>query len=163
MLSKVLGSKKNKITESLNQESVIKDVIAKAKNLIDTLEKENAILRAGKTSQVKNIAEKKVAAVAKFSDAQAVIERYIRSGGEFEQNTPSMQALKELFSKLDAAKRDNEILISSNLEVSGQMIEIYKKVKIQESKRNYGYDEKGKVPDNKSKNVDPAFGLNNKI
>ena len=55
--------------------------------------------------------EKKVDSIAKFNEAQNDVEDYAKSGGQFDQQSSALKKLKDLFSKLDLAKKDNEILI----------------------------------------------------
>ena len=68
-----------------------------------------------------------------------------------------------MFFKLDLAKKDNEILIRSNLEVSDQMIEMYKENKAQETMRQFGYNKDGNVSTDKVKNAMPSVGYSNKV
>ena len=59
--------------------------------------------------------------------------------------------------------KDNEILIRSNLEVSDQMIEMYKANKARETMRQYGYNKDGNISTDKIKNAMPSVGYSNKV
>lgn len=157
----MLNSKNN--SNNLSQSAVVSKITKSLKDLVAILDKENAALKNGQISNIDMVVEQKVDAISKFNDAQHDIEDFVKAGGEFDQNSSSMKKLKELFSKLDIAKRDNEILIRSNLEVSDQMIEMYKENKTQETMRQYGYNKDGNVSSEKVKNTMPSVGLNNRV
>ncbi len=157
----MLNSKNN--SNNLSQSAVVSKITKSLKDLVAILDKENDTLKNGQISNIDMVVEQKVDAISKFNDAQHDIEDFVKVGGEFDQNSSSMKKLKELFSKLDIAKRDNEILIRSNLEVSDQMIEMYKENKTQETMRQYGYNKDGNVSSEKVKNTMPSVGLNNRV
>ena len=157
----MLGSK-NK-SSNLNQRGVVNGITKSLKDLIAIIEKENASLKVGQISNIAMVVEQKVEAISKFNEAEHDVEDYAKAGGQFDQNSAAMKKLKELFSKLDIVKKDNEILIRSNLEVSDQMIEMYKENKTQETMRLYGYNKDGNVSSEKVKNSMPSVGLNNRV
>jgi len=155
-------SSKNQ-SSSLNERSVVNGITKALKGLIAVIEKENASLKIGQISNIGMVVEQKIEAISKFNDAEYDIKDYAKAGGKFDQNSSSMKKLKELFSKLDVVKKDNEVFIRSNLEVSDQIVEMYKEHKKQETMRQYGYDKNGNISSEKMKNVMPAVGLNNKV
>lgn len=157
----MLGSK-NK-GNSLSQREIVSNLTKSLKDLITIIEQENALLKAGKISNINVVVEKKVDAIAKFNEAQNDVEDYAKAGGQFDQQSSALKKLKDLFSKLDLAKKDNEILIRSNLEVSDQMIEMYKENKAQETMRQFGYNKDGNVSTDKVKNAMPSVGYSNKV
>jgi flagellar biosynthesis/type III secretory pathway chaperone len=157
----MLGNKNQ--NSSLNQRSVVNGITKALKDLIAVIEKENASLKVGKISDIGMVVELKVEAISKFNEAEYDVEDYVKAGGQFDQNSSSMKKVKELFSKLDVVKKDNEIFIRSNLEVSDQMIEMYKEHKTQETTRQYGYNKDGSISPEKVKNAMPSVGLNNKV
>lgn len=157
----MLGNK-NK-GNSLSQREVVSKITKSLKDLIAIIEQENTLLKAGKISNINAVVEKKVDAIAKFNEAQNDVENYAKAGGQFDQQSSALKKLKELFSKLDLAKKDNEILIRSNLEVSDQMIEMYKENKAQETMRQFGYNKDGNVSADKVKNAMPSVGYSNKV
>ena len=105
----MLGSKNQ--SNSLNQRSVVNGITNALKELIAVIEKENSSLKVGKISDIGMVVELKVGAISKFNEAEYDVEDYVKAGGQFEQNSSSMKKLKELFSKLDVVKKDNEIFI----------------------------------------------------
>lgn len=148
---------------SLSQREIVSKLTKSLKDLIAIIEQENTLLKAGKISNINVVVEKKVDAIAKFNEAQNDIEDYAKAGGQFDQQSSALKKLKDLFSKLDLAKKDNEILIRSNLEVSDQMIEMYKENKAQETMRQFGYNKDGNVSTDKVKNAMPSVGYSNKV
>lgn len=148
---------------SLSQREIVSNLTKSLKDLIAIIEQENALLKAGKISNINVVVEKKVDAIAKFNEAQNDVEDYAKAGGQFDQQSSALKKLKDLFSKLDLAKKDNEILIRSNLEVSDQMIEMYKENKAQETMRQFGYNKDGNVSTDKVKNAMPSVGYSNKV
>ena len=148
---------------SLSQREIISKLTKSFKDLIAIIEQENDLLKAGKISNINVVVEKKVDAIAKFNEAQNDVEDYAKAGGQFDQQSSALKKLKDLFSKLDLAKKDNEILIRSNLEVSDQMIEMYKENKAQETMRQFGYNKDGNVSTDKVKNAMPSVGYSNKV
>lgn len=148
---------------SLSQREIVSNITKSLKDLIAIIEQENALLKAGKISNINAVVEKKVDSIAKFNEAQNDVEDYAKSGGQFDQQSSALKKLKDLFSKLDLAKKDNEILIRSNLEVSDQMIEMYKENKAQETMRQFGYNKDGNVSTDKVKNAMPSVGYSNKV
>lgn len=157
----MLGSK-NK-GNSLNEREVVSKIAKSLKDLIAIIEQENTLLKAGQISNINAVVEKKVDTIAKFNEAQNNVEDYAKAGGQFDQNSSALKKLKDLFSKLEIVKKDNEILIRSNLEVSDQMIEMYKENKAQETMRQYGYNKDGNVSADKVKNAMPSVGYSNKV
>lgn len=148
---------------SLSQREIVSNLTKSLKDLITIIEQENALLKAGKISNINVVVEKKVDAIAKFNEAQNDVEDYAKVGGQFDQQSSALKKLKDLFFKLDLAKKDNEILIRSNLEVSDQMIEMYKENKAQETMRQFGYNKDGNVSTDKVKNAMPSVGYSNKV
>ena len=148
---------------SLSQREIVSNLTKSLKELIAIIEQENALLKAGKISNINVVVEKKVDSIAKFHEAQNDVEDYAKAGGQFDQQSSALKKLKDLFSKLDLAKKDNEILIRSNLEVSDQMIEMYKENKAQETMRQFGYNKDGNVSTDKVKNAMPSVGYSNKV
>lgn len=148
---------------SLNQREIVSKLTKSLKDLIAIIEQENVLLKAGKISNINVVVEKKVDAIAKFNEAQNDVEDYAKAGGQFDQQSSALKKLKDLFFKLDLAKKDNEILIRSNLEVSDQMIEMYKENKAQETMRQFGYNKDGNVSTDKVKNAMPSVGYSNKV
>lgn len=148
---------------SLSQREVVSNLTKSLKDLISIIEQENVLLKAGKISNINVVVEKKVDAIAKFNEAQNDVEDYAKAGGQFDQQSSALKKLKDLFPKLDLAKKDNEILIRSNLEVSDQMIEMYKENKAQETMRQFGYNKDGNVSTDKVKNAMPSVGYSNKV
>jgi len=148
---------------SLSQREIVSNLTKSLKELIAIIEQENALLKAGKISNINVVVEKKVDSIAKFNEAQNDVEDYAKAGGQFDQQSSALKKLKDLFSKLDLAKKDNEILIRSNLEVSDQMIEMYKENKAQETMRQFGYNKDGNVSTDKVKNAMPSVGYSNKV
>ncbi len=157
----MLGNK-NK-GNSLSQREVVSKITKSLKDLIAIIEQENTSLKVGQISNINAVVEKKVGAIAKFNEAQNDVENYAKAGGQFDQQSSALKKLKDLFSKLDLAKKDNEILIRSNLEVSDQMIEVYKENKAQEAMRQFGYNKDGNVSADKVKNAMPSVGYSNKV
>ena len=157
----MLGNK-NK-GNSLSQREVVSKITKSLKDLIAIIEQENTSLKVGQISNINAVVEKKVGAIAKFNEAQNDVENYAKAGGQFDQQSSALKKLKDLFSKLDLAKKDNEILIRSNLEVSDQMIEVYKENKAQETMRQFGYNKDGNVSADKVKNAMPSVGYSNKV
>ncbi len=148
---------------SLSQREIVSNLTKSLKDLIAIIEQENALLKAGKISNINVVVEKKVDSIAKFNEAQNDVEDYAKAGGQFDQQSSALKKLKDLFSKLNLAKKDNEILIRSNLEVSDQMIEMYKENKAQETMRQFGYNKDGNVSTDKVKNAMPSVGYSNKV
>ena len=148
---------------SLSQREIVSNLTKSLKELIAIIEQENALLKAGKISNINVVVEKKVDSIAKFNEAHNDVEDYAKAGGQFDQQSSALKKLKDLFSKLDLAKKDNEILIRSNLEVSDQMIEMYKENKAQETMRQFGYNKDGNVSTDKVKNAMPSVGYINKV
>ena len=157
----MLGNK-NK-GNSLSQREVVSKITKSLKDLITIIEQENTSLKVGQISNINAVVEKKVGAIAKFNEAQNDVENYAKAGGQFDQQSSALKKLKDLFSKLDLAKKDNEILIRSNLEVSDQMIEVHKENKAQEAMRQFGYNKDGNVSTDKVKNAMPSVGYSNKV
>lgn len=157
----MLGNKNS--SKSLSEKEVVSKITKSLKELITIIEQENILLKAGQISNINTVVEKKVNAIAKFNDAQNDVEDYAKMGGQFDQNTSALKKLKVLFSKLEVVKKDNEILIRSNLEVSDQMIEMYKANKAQETMRQYGYNKDGNISTDKIKNAMPSVGYSNKV
>lgn len=157
----MLGSKNR--NQSLSEKEVVSKITKSLKELITIIEQENILLKAGQISNINTVVEKKVNAIAKFNDAQNDVEDYAKMGGQFDQNTSALKKLQDLFSKLEVVKKDNEILIRSNLEVSDQMIEMYKANKAQETMRQYGYNKDGNISTDKIKNAMPSVGYSNKV
>lgn len=157
----MLGSKNR--NQSLSEKEVVSKITKSLKELITIIEQENILLKAGQISNINIVVEKKVNAIAKFNDAQNDVEDYAKMGGQFDQNTSALEKLKVLFSKLEVVKKDNEILIRSNLEISDQMIEMYKANKAQETMRQYGYNKDGNISTDKIKNAMPSVGYSNKV
>ena len=157
----MLGIKKK--GNSLNEREVVSKIAKSLKDLIAIIEQENTLLKAGQISNINAVVEKKVDTIAKFNEAQNDVEDYAKAGGQFDQNSSALKKLKDLFSKLEIVKKDNEILIRSNLEVSDQMIEMYKENKAQETMRQYGYNKDGNVSADKVKNAMPSVGYSNKV
>lgn len=157
----MLGSKNR--SKSLGEREVVSKITKSLKGLIAIIEQENTLLKAGQISNINIVIEKKVSAIAKFNGAQNDVEDYAKTGGQFDQNSSALKKLKDLFSKLELVKKDNEILIRSNLEVSDQMIEMYKENKTQETMRRYGYNKDGNISPDKVKNSMPSVGYSNKV
>ncbi len=157
----MLGSKNR--NQSLSEKEVVSKITKSLKELIIIIEQENILLKAGQISNINTVVEKKVNAIAKFNDAQNDVEDYVKMGGQFDKNTSALKKLQDLFSKLEVVKKDNEILIRSNLEVSDQMIEMYKANKAQETMRQYGYNKDGNISTDKIKNAMPSVGYSNKV
>lgn len=157
----MLGSKGK--ARVLSEREVVSRITKSLGDLIAVIEQENTSLKAGQISNINLVVEKKVDAIAKFNDAQNDVENYAKAGGQFDQNSYGLKKLKDLFSKLELAKKDNEILIRSNLEISDQMIEIYKENKTQETMRQYGYNKDGNISADKVKNAMPSIGYSNKV
>lgn len=157
----MLGSKNR--NHSLSEKEVVSKITKSLKELISIIEQENVLLRAGQISNINTVVEKKVSAIAKFNEAQNDVEDYAKMGGQFDQNSPALKKLKALFLDLEEVKKENEILIRSNLEVSDQMIEMYKANKAQETMRQYGYNKDGNISVDKIKNAMPSVGYSNKV
>jgi len=157
----MLGNRNS--SKSLSEKEVVNKITKSLKELITVIEQENILLKAGQVSNINVVVEKKVNAIAKFNDAQNDVEDYAKMGGLFDQNTSALKKLKVLFSKLELVKKDNEILIRSNLEVSEQMIEMYKANKTQETMRQFGYNKDGNISTDKIKNAMPSVGYSNKV
>ena len=157
----MLGSKGK--ARVLSEREVVSRITKSLGDLIAVIEQENTSLKAGQISNINLVVEKKVDAIAKFNDAQNDVENYAKAGGQFDQNSYGLNKRKDLFSKLELAKKDNEILIRSNLEISDQMIEIYKENKTQETMRQYGYNKDGNISADKVKNAMPSIGYSNKV
>jgi flagellar biosynthesis/type III secretory pathway chaperone len=155
-------SNKNK-NNNLNQSDIVKMIARSLKNLISIIEKENMHLKVGQISSIDMVIEQKVAAISNFNDAQYELEVFVKAGGKFDQKSAELVKLKDLFNRLEVVKKDNEIFIRSNLEVSDQLIEMYKENKTQETMRQYGYNKDGNVSADKMKNAMPSVGLNNKV
>ena len=157
----MLGSKKK--SDSLSQGEVISKITKSLKHLIGVIEQENLALKEGQISSINMVVEKKIDAISKFSEAENDIEKYAKSGGKFDQNSSPLVKLKELFTELNVVKKDNEVLIKSNLEVSDLIMEMYKENKMQETIRQYCYDKEGSISSEKVKNYVPSAGLNNRV
>lgn len=157
----MLGSKNR--NQSLSEKEVVSKITKSLKELIAIIKQENILLKAGQISNINVVVEKKVNAIAKFNEAQNDVEDYAKTGGQFDQNSSALKKLKDLFSNLAVVKKENEILIRSNLEVSDQMIEMYKANKAQETMRQYGYNKDGNISVDKIKNAMPSVGYSNKV
>jgi flagellar biosynthesis/type III secretory pathway chaperone len=153
---------KNK-SNNLNQADIVKMIAKSLKNLVSIIEKENEHLKVGQISTIDVVVEQKVAAISSFNDAESILEAFVKSGGQFDQKSSALVKLKAMFNKLEVAKKENEILIRSNLEVSDQLIEMYKENKTQETMRQYGYNKDGNISADKIKNAMPSVGLNNRV
>lgn len=92
------------------------------------------------------------------------MDLYIKRGGDFDRNHRSIVKLKELFGNLNKLNLRNEILIKSNLQISDNIVRMYKSHLEQYKKRQSVYDENGTVVlHNKNKKTAPTMGLNNEI
>lgn len=148
---------------NISQEQVIAEVTKTLRNLIIVVEKENQSLRVGKVSEIKNIIDEKVAALQAFTNSQASIDSFVRSAGSFNQQSSSVVKLVKLFNDLDVINNENDVLIRTNLEVSNQLVEMYKENKTDEIIRQFGYNKNGRVAiAEKVENVMPSIGLNSK-
>ena len=148
----------------MKQATAIAHITKAIKQLISVLEIENTVLAKGEISALPKIVDNKVLALKGFNDAQDIVEDCHKEHGDFDQADVSMVKLKELFDKLAGLRRDNEVLLLSNLEVSDTIIQLYKKTKTEETLRQFGYNKDGKIDvADKMDKVMPSIGLNNKV
>ena len=149
---------------NLNVTTVINNITKALKNLLLIIKKENEHLKQGKLSGIGLIIENKVDAIQKFNESQLDLENYIRAEGQFDQEADYMVKLGSMLKELNKLNHDNEVLIISNLEVSSKLVEMYKDRKTQETLRQFGYNDKGKLSAvNNIEKIMPSIGLNDKV
>lgn len=154
------GKKSRNITQS----SVISELTKAINKLIAVIEKENKLLKIGKMSEIRPVIEEKVNALQIFNEASNVVEEFVRGNNRFDDNSSGMTKLKELFLVLNNVNEDNNSLIRANLEISAQIVEMYKANKIQSTLRQFGYNKEGKFSvAGKIDQIMPSIGLNSKV
>ena len=146
-----------------NPKILINDITKILNNLVKVVSQENELLQIGLVSDIASAVQKKIALFETFHNLQMKLDMYITKGGKFDQNHPSMMKLKNLFNELNNLNQRNEILIKSNLEVSDNIVQIYKSHVKQYAIRQSAYNENGTILYNKIEKAIPAMGLNNEI
>jgi hypothetical protein len=147
----------------LKEKEIINDVTKSVKNLIAIIKEENELLKIGQISNISSIVEKKVEAIAKFNKSEQAAERYKKQIGDFDQNSLPLKKLRHLFAELEIIRKDSEILIRSNLEVSEQMIEIHKQNKIKETLNQFSYNKNGSISSDNLKKSAISVGFSDKV
>jgi flagellar biosynthesis/type III secretory pathway chaperone len=127
------------------------------------MEKENKLLEQGKTSIIAKSVDKKEELLMNLQNIEGNIGLYV-SENTIEKDPKIIERVKNCFSRLQSLMQQNEILLQINIMVSEKIVEIYKEKRVDQTVRQFGYNQEGTISALKNlEKVMPAISLNNKV
>ena len=127
------------------------------------MEKENKFLEQGKASIIAKLVDKKEELLNNLQNIEKNIGLYAHEN-TIEKVPKIIQQVTNCFSRLQVLLQHNEILLQVNIEVSKKIIEIYKEKRMDQTVKQFGYNQDGSISAFKNlEKIMPAISLNNKI
>jgi flagellar biosynthesis/type III secretory pathway chaperone len=155
-----LGQKKE---GELSQNDIISKLTKCMVPLIAAIEQENVLLEKGTVSKVEPIVLKKINLIKEFSSLEEDLLLFLKTN-KIDESDPAFNKLKDLFPKMEAVSKLNEILLKTNIEIGDKIVELYKNTHTQDTINQFGYNNKGAVSASKDlEKVMPSITLNNKV
>ncbi len=143
--------------------NLLKSFISCINSLSDLMEKENKFLEQGKASIIAKLVDKKEELLNNLQNIEKNIGLYAHEN-TIEKVPKIIQQVTNCFSRLQVLLQHNEILLQVNIEVSKKIIEIYKEKRMDQTVKQFGYNQDGSISAFKNlEKIMPAISLNNKI
>ena len=153
------------LTKNASVADNLAGVVVKAlRNLISTIEKENAFLENKKNSQIKTLLDQKLRLIGQYDVALLDLEKYLAKADSDDISVKKKEEMTNWLTKLQEVSSQNEVLLNASLHINELMVDMYKQRQKEGVLQSFGYNKEGKnVAKNKLEKIMPSLSLNNRI
>lgn len=154
---------KNNAIRQKSLRELLESMLSNLKNLTNIIAKENNLLSTGELRNLKKLADNKEQFATKLESIGKDIKLLVINEITSEEKRLG-DAIKIAYNNLQQSISENDILLTSNIEVTNQILEIYKSKNSERALSHHGYDKNGAFSVIKRlEQVTPSTTLNNKI
>lgn len=144
-------------------EAFLKTLLINLQSLVRVIEKENKILTEKNKVNLNKVLDEKEELLSKLQALESKL-----SSVKITENSDSLKKIADKVSKtyeqLQEVIETNNILLKSNITVSGKIVELYKTKYLEHTVNQLGYNKDGELAAiKKLEKVMPAISLNDKI